>query len=486
MKTLFAVIFTICVQSLSAQDVSFQDAYNQFKEKAHSDYTDFRKRANEEYASFLEKAWKRYHIVPKTTIPKDKEISPINYKGRSNKDKRQIVFDDIIQNGDQESPQPKPISPIKENDKNQHYLTFKFYGTEMKVRYTPLLSRSINTIDRNGLADAWRQMSTEESNNLIRDCLENRLRYKLCDWAYYKMLEQLVVTIFKSKNNEAVLLQAYLYAQSGYKMRLAITGDNRLLLFFNSNNMLFDFAGLKLNDGMYYTTDSIKDGQGIEVCDIPFFNEAPMSMTIVEVPLLAKDYSTYRIISAKGCDVETRTRVNKNLISFFNDYPTSYSDENFMTRWKYYADTPLSDDVKVDLYPQLKKSLVGKELLTAANILLNYIQTGMVYEYDDKIWGHDRAFFAEETLYYPCCDCEDRAIIYSRLVRDILGLEVVLVYYPGHMCTAVNFTDGAHGDYISLNGKVFTIADPTYIGAPVGATMPGMDNKTAKVILLNK
>ena len=32
--------------------------------------------------------------------------------------------------------------------------------------------------------------------------------------------------------------------------------------------------------------------------------------------------------------------------------------------------------------------------------------------------------------------------------------------------------------------RKFTIRDPTYIGAPIGATMPGMDNQTAKIIPL--
>ena len=36
-----------------------------------------------------------------------------------------------------------------------------------------------------------------------------------------------------------------------------------------------------------------------------------------------------------------------------------------------------------------------------------------------------------------------------------------------------------------MNGKCYTICDPTYIGAPIGATMPDMDNKTAKIILLH-
>ena len=93
-------------------------------------------------------------------------------------------------------------------------------------------------------------------------------------------------------------------------------------------------------------------------------------------------------------------------------------------------------------------------------------------------------FFAEESLFYPYCDCEDRSILFSRLVRDLLGLKVLLVYYPGHLATAVHFTESVTGDYISLDNQKYVVCDPTYIGAPVGATMPDMDNESAKVILL--
>ena len=116
--------------------------------------------------------------------------------------------------------------------------------------------------------------------------------------------------------------------------------------------------------------------------------------------------------------------------------------------------------------------------------LLNWVQTSLVYEYDDKVWGHDRAFFAEESLFYPYADCEDRSILISRLVRDLLGLKTILIYYPGHLAMAVGFTEDVKGDYILLNGHKFVVCDPTYIGARVGETMPKMDNATAKVILL--
>ena len=155
-----------------------------------------------------------------------------------------------------------------------------------------------------------------------------------------------------------------------------------------------------------------------------------------------------------------------------------------MTRWAMYANTPLDEHVKEILYSALKDKIKGLSQLEAVNKLLNWVQTAFVYEYDDKVWGHDRAFFAEETLYYPYCDCEDRAILFTRLVRDLLGLKTILVFYPGHLASAVCFTDNVSGDYISLNGKHYVITDPTYIGAPVGMTMPDMDNTQAHVILL--
>ena len=42
-----------------------------------------------------------------------------------------------------------------------------------------------------------------------------------------------------------------------------------------------------------------------------------------------------------------------------------------------------------------------------------------------------------------------------------------------------------NGDYLTVGDEKYVVCDPTYIGAPVGRTMPDMDNKSAKVILLN-
>lgn len=100
------------------------------------------------------------------------------------------------------------------------------------------------------------------------------------------------------------------------------------------------------------------------------------------------------------------------------------------------------------------------------------------------ICGGDRAFFAQETLYYPYSDCEDRAILFSRLVRDLVGLDVVLLYYPGHLATAVAFNENVTGDYLVYNNRKYIVCDPTFINAGVGRTMPDMNNQQAQIIAL--
>ena len=51
---------------------------------------------------------------------------------------------------------------------------------------------------------------------------------------------------------------------------------------------------------------------------------------------------------------------------------------------------------------------------------------------------------------------------------------------------AVDLAEASDGDYVQLDGRRFTVCDPTYIGARVGKTMPNMDNSQAKLILLEK
>ena len=283
-------------------------------------------------------------------------------------------------------------------------------------------------------------------------------------------------------SNEAVLLTAFLYCQSGYKVRIA-RQDEKLYLLYATQNEIYNVPSWTVDGERFYPLGEMRGR--VYICAVPFPQEKSLSLAIAEVPYFDEIFSPMRkLLADRFVAMDIDIEINMNLLDFYDTYPTSMIDGDFGTRWAFYANVPASDEVREVLYPQLRELIAGKSQWEAGNLLLNWVQTAFVYEYDDKVWGEDRAFFPDETLYYPYCDCEDRSILFSRLVRDLMGLEVILLYYPGHLATAVCFTEEVKGDYLVVNGKRYVVCDPTFINANVGRTMTDMDNATAHVILL--
>ncbi len=384
-------------------------------------------------------------------------------------------------------PENMPAIPVEEPEYD--YIKFDFYGGTHKVRLGEENRFSLRDCKEKSVADAWMKLSRERFSNTINDCLALRDAGQLCDWAYLNMLKAVGDAFCGEGTNESTLMTAYIYAQSGYKMRLA-SANNKLYLLFASNALMYNKSYYPIGGERFYIFDSDASSVSIfgelAVFDKPFPKESSLTMLITkEQKFKTVETDARTIVSERYPDMKVETKTNKNLIDFYDAYPPfAQTSDDLMTRWSIYANTPLSTLSAERLYPVLKEKVKGKTQLEAVNRILNFVQTGFVYEYDDVVWGHDRAFFADETLYYPYCDCEDRSILFSRIVRDILGMKVLLVYYPGHLATAVHFDEEVRGDYISLDGRKYTVCDPTYIGAPVGRTMPNMDNSGATVILL--
>ena len=382
-------------------------------------------------------------------------------------------------------PQPKPQNPIVENKVSMATSDFDFYGTPMKVRWGNAEKFKLNGTSKKDISDAFLELTDKGYTNLVHDCLELRKEYKLCDWAYYKMLQNIAEKACGKGTNEAIFLQGVLLNQSGYQIRFALEDNTKLHIMSRMDGFPYDRGYLTADGKLFFLMDGCK-AKNLTVCDAAYPGEQMMSLGIAEQPEFKKNLSDKRTVISRFVNVSADLQMNKNLMDFYTDYPTSYDGKDMMTRWAYYANTPVTAEVKDKVYPQLKQQIGNAPKLMAANMLLNWVQMGLTYAYDEKVWGHDRAFFAEESLFYPFCDCEDRSILFSHLIRDLLDLDVVLVYYPGHLYTAVCFNEDVTGDYIMVNGRKFTVADPTYYNANVGKTMSKMDNSKAKVILLKR
>ena len=528
--------FGMCyAQSFEEYKKQQRAEYKQYKSEQQKAFDEFRKKVNDEYADFMKHAWEVMEPQPAVEPVKEKVVPPVVYKepepepqpkdevkpnpqqdAKSDKpDPKQDVAvkkdtakaEEPIQKADplaklqggqnqlsskpiaiqpvvivlpKPTPAPDPIVPnVEPTEDPTSGISVRFYGTAIKINFPEPDKFKLKSLDEDALSDAWKELSGDAYNVTLKDALNARKKYQLCDWAYVELLQQVTEKQY-GVSNEAVFMQDYLLTQSGYRVRLGAS-DTKLYLLVASQYDLFNRS--------YFTIDGIKfyaaagKVSGLKVCKAPFENEKTLSMQIAQPQKLANAASDERTLTSKR-GVTAKSQVNKNDISFFDKYPEACIGGDGTTKWAVYANTPLSPEIQQSLYPQLKATTDKLGEKEAVGAILNWVQTAFKYEYDDKVWGHDRVFFAEETLYYPACDCEDRSILFSRLVRDILGLDVVLLYYPGHLATAVHFTQQVKGDYLTYKGKDYVVCDPTYINAGVGRTMPGMDNQKAKVIAL--
>lgn len=377
---------------------------------------------------------------------------------------------------------PVPVASVPGGAGVNTLYQFTAFGTTYQVRLNDQCKFTLNSVSENAIADAVDNFRDMKYDNLLHDCLVIRKENQLSDWAYYEVLRELTNQFCGKGTNESVLLLGYLYSQSGYKLRIG-RDDNKLMLLLASQHTIYNKVGYILDGTKYYLIDS--ESKNLRITGASFPNETGLSLAINKVQKFDYKPSPTRTIRSRDYpDFKVTVHTNKNLLSFYDTYLRSSINNELMTQWAFYANTPIASEVREELYPQLHAYLDKFDQEEAVNRLLNLIQTGMVYKLDDEVWGGDRAFFPEETLFYPYCDCEDRSILMSRLVRDILGLKTILIYYPGHLAMAVNFTVPVSGDCIIVDGKKFFVCDPTYVAADPGRTMVGYDNKTAQVILL--
>ncbi|MBR3566392.1 MAG: hypothetical protein IKN91_08730 [Paludibacteraceae bacterium] len=530
-KTVLIIVLSIIALMSYAQVSDFDkfvqqqnDHYNQFVHDNQAEFDAFRKKVNEDYANFMRKAWQAMDAQPADIPVDEKTQPPVIYerpipeedtvpapqpqplsdtKPQTTPKPDSTPVPDMKPQPDTKplptpspkpipvkpevvvvpkpKPAPKPIAPINEESMSQHTnVSISFYGTPISMAFPKNDKLKVSKLAENELADAWQMLSTKQYDNTVKTALDTRKRLSLCDWAYMEMLKQITQKQY-GMTNEAVLAQAFLMTQSGYRVRLGRT-ESKLYLLVASDYTIYRTSYFIL-DGIKFYVVGDDAAKSMYICPSKYEKEESLCLQMSVLPSFSDNPTPKRkLTSRKG--VTASVSVNSNLLDFMGNYPSASVNNDFTTRWAAYANTPLDNNIKDALYPVLRNVVRNMSELDAVNILLNWVQTAFEYGYDDRIWGRDRAFFAQETLYYPYSDCEDRAILFSCLVRDIMGLDVVLLYYPGHLATAVAFSKPVSGDYLTYKNRKYIVCDPTYINAPVGKTMPKMDNRQATIIVL--
>ena len=482
-------------ESTNTSQSDAKKLFEDFKEQAKEEYASFRQKANEEYAQFMEEVWQTFNVMEAEEIPwEPKPVTPLEDVAPVTNSK--IEYDMAEETGVLPSaelskegmiekwgtarasrPEPmEPIAPVFESDEAVQSLVL--YGSSFPVRMEKMEKEKrikLRNVSEKSVARMWKKLSCKYYDNIVAECLQQRKERNLCDWAYVKLTEKMANKYFEPGSNESVVLRMYLLTQSGYQMRIA-RADDKLTRLIGSEEKIYRYKYFIMDGIQFYILDRTMQNKSMDVFNRAFPGEKSMSLAVTQ-PDFTLVRTARRNLTAKNYpELSVAVETNRNLLDFYDDYPLT-------SQWDYYSKASLSKQVKEILYPAIRKAIDGKSELEAVNIILDFVQTGLQYATDQEQFGYERPLYPDESIYYPFCDCEDRAILFSCLIRELVGLDVVLLNYPSHLSTAVRFNEDVEGDYLSIDDQKYVICEPTFTkGAPVGRCASKLKSVKPKVV----
>jgi hypothetical protein len=493
------ILFVFCSFSIGTiQAQNFDDYQKQEKAKMQQysarqkegisqlkkQYADYVAKRDQEWSDYLKKEWVAYQTfsgVPLPRTPKPKTlpvyepprepektpIPPPDTKPEKTTAEPNMPLPEVVIPLPVPEPIPAPVEPIRkpaENQRGAMVVSIPFFGRTFPISYDPVLARSVMpAVSQKSISDFWDQASGCNYTPAIEQLLEAKTDLNTNDFGYLSLVQAFSAKLYPTDQNAAQLLTWFILVRSGYAVRIGFL-KNEVALLIPSLEQVYQLNFLTMNNTRYYLFPNLqaasfytydKDYQSGRMFD--FRMDYP-------VRFAGRKAEKAVAFDFEGKNYQLKIAYDPDLIEFYKTYPSMGFDV--------YFDAPASVQAKESLAESLKPILDGMDELKAVNLLLHFVQTGFAYQTDPEQFGREKYFFPDEVFHYPYCDCEDRSVLFSYLVKELVGLKVIGLEYPGHMSTAVSFHSEQSGDYLVFENNRYLIADPTFIQAPVGMTMP--------------
>ena len=352
-------------------------------------------------------------------------------------------------------------------------ISFRFPVTERELpRLQAAQSRS--------LGEYWEEISGLDMEAVFTALDRARTDLKLGDWGFARLLYNYAQAAGGQERIESYPLTWYLLLRAGYDIRIGFDGTrDGIYLLLAYEGTIYESAYTLIGGKRYYFLDLDRTGR-YPAQFSSYAEEFPgelrsMSFSLATLPAL-RSRTAHRNLtfSYGGRDISLRLEYESGLVAYFSDYPQT----PFGSYLAGSASTTFSTAV-ADAFAPLLEDMSEAE---AANLLLRFVQTAFAYRTDQDQFAREKWMLPEEILHYPYSDCDDRSILYAWLVRELLGLPVIGIQWPGHMATAVAFSDSVAGAGFLNGGRRWTVCDPTYLGADIGMVMPAFSSQGFTVI----
>ena len=495
MKTLISLLIAFMFFPLIAFSQTFKQYKKQEQQKIEQfrktqnegmaqlvkSYNEYVKKADKEFADYLDKEWKSYQAFAGKKVPhQPKPVVMPHFKPlKGNAALPKIILAPPKVVPENKLIPRKPVQPViqKTDNNNFHKLNVRvnYFGMDLSFPFDAVMQKGISgNVDSHAISRWWIRISKTNYNGLVNKLFDTKSALSLNDWAYLLLVEKTAGAITHENMNEEALLTWFLMIRSGYDVKLAFY-DNRIYVLFPSPNLVYGKAFLRMNDRSYYVLEKTNN-KSFKTYDFDFPRATKAIDFSIRRPLnIGEKVSKKQIhFSYGGKSYSFKVSLNLDNLEFMKNYPETDLSVFFNAAMSRVTKETIAED----LNPVVSK--MGRS--QALNFLLRLVQTSFKYETDQKQFGREKFFFPEEVFFYPGSDCEDRAGLYTYLVENLLHLKVVGLIYKGHVATAVDDGDKSHGDYLVYKNITYTIADPTYINAPLGLTMPQYRNSKPQIL----
>ncbi len=489
----------ICMPSYADDD------FRQWLQREQSSFQQYKDERDKEFTEFLKTQWKEMELLkgfrrderPKpvvmpvakprpVTVPKPihaPEPSPVVKTEQAPQPVIQSIPEPIaIKPGRIVEPIVKPVLPPEPivSPKGRKILV-DYYGSTLVFYYDPKLKSYLSgSINEKSVSGFWSALSLADYDALIEQINFKAKALQLNDWAYALLVHDIARKIYPANENSQSLFAWFMLAKAGYKSRIAY--DNRkVYLLVPSQQQLYSVPYFTFDNVRYYAVRF--DGKDQSLGQVytydgnyPGANKSLDMLLTSEIVVDSRALQRKLSFEFEGKKYDVNAEYDPQRVDLMSTYP--------QLDLKWYFKSSVSPLASTPLQNQLREHIKGMNEQQAANFLLRFVQTSFKYKTDEGQFGKENYLFPEETLHYPYSDCEDRSILFAWLVQSLLDLEVVGLDFPGHVATAVHFKSQVSGDAVNYNGKRYIVADPTYVNASVGMTMPDYKSVKPAVIVI--
>ncbi len=506
-RKFFGLLLAALLFCLAAEAQNYQDwrrKFEDYKAQKKQQYENFKAKANAEFSEYLKRQWENYRafrgekapipdVVPEPVVlpTEDPEVKDLPQIRPDDEEVRRVdkgeVEDiplarpDDAQRVDPDKAEPTPVQPVQPAVVTGKTLDVEFFGDRLTLAWLDGMTPRLGSTDEAGFSAWWERLSSVDADATLKGLSDYAARCRLNGWGYYQLALKVSEAAYADgRNSERIAMQAWLLSQLKFKAQVA-SCQSGLVLLLPFSEKIYNRSFIQMSGQNYYIyAYGTPEGPYRTYQNNFAYADRYLTLTMKQPMVVGQESDREVERWSRLVGEPFIVPVHWGTIALMCHHP--FTDNEVYYRQQ------IPSDLSERVIPLLRRKIAGMNEKQSVDYLLRLVQHGFEYALDEEVFGRPKQLFVEESFFYGRNNCKDRVGVFSWLVRELLGLDVIFVRYTGpnvevgHIATAVAFNMEVPGSSYTYKGRRYVVCDPTYINAPAGQEMPDYKNVNPELL----